>query len=397
MSQPLPPEVWPTVHGSPLNTRSSNAVVTAKGKVRFSIPLPNPPVSALLIAPDDTILVCLLEQIMAISPHGTLRWREQTPHSHMHPACLIGHQLYAHEGDSIVIRDIHSGQVLAQTPGGHHGTELYRNLEGTLLLAQCSAGVNNDTLKLLTPELKVLWSIPAPVKSLYRVLFWQDTVVMGDTHHLRGYTLQGQLQWIVSEAGVLFGAEATGYIRPPDAHASGEWPGPLMDLGDGRILVTFRHSKATRWILDLNRLSLESVLECRGQTFALLTIEGKKRVVTGGFSPHGDQGRYPGEITLETLRKGHRIWQAPLDSPPLTVMTDSGGHVLVTYLEDDREWMRHRETFDVPPSSCKLSCFDATGKSLWTWSAPDRISYFSAINSSGTLFVIADGHLLAIE
>jgi hypothetical protein len=364
----MPSDPWPTPWGAESNSRTAAVALSGQGQVAWRIRLPEPDVTAILVAADGTCFVSSPGSLTALRGQA-IRWSIDTGS----PAgCLLtgdGH-LVTWEAKKLVVRSQETGEAVSAIDAPLRCSPALTP-DGLLVFATSSA------LHATTPAGEPVWRRELDEAfSPYPPLVHHNQVVVADRGALRAFDLTGRPLWMVNEG------------------APGETNGPVVGLPDGSVLAAVRTGDLAGYLV-ISPSGQQHKLHLPPRSLAV-PLPGNL-IAVPGWPEEDDSGQFQPVLTLFDIEPGSSLWDHRVPAAVHTMAAGSNGMIAIAGNPSRDRWEKYRDWpgFDLA-GQCYVHFLDKDGLRA-QWQPGDRITGPLAVGHAGELLVPVSGDLYGIQ
>jgi putative pyrroloquinoline-quinone binding quinoprotein len=377
--------VWQSPLGGPANDRTSRFPLTAKGDVRWRVPLPYDEVTGISVTAEGTCFVSAAEGITALDGPA-VGWSVATGVV-WSPLLLDDGLFVTGETDGLTVREQRSGRLVNTIEVSRLRSDPVVLPNG--LVAFLTSRGSKIILRAMTVTGGWAWEQELIGWSLGRPLVQADHVVVADGATLRAFSAAGDPVWTI-ELGALEG-------RAGDVGVDG----PLVGLPDGRVLTAFRTPREGGYALvDTGVGTVEALptqLPAKSLAVPLADEElGQDLLVAPGWPARNTFGQFFPAVVVVDIATGDRLTERVVPWVADSMAAGSTGVVAVAGSPSVEHWAKyHRPGFELT-HDCYVVFLDST-RVRGEWKPERPVAGPLAVGPDGDLLVPLSGELVSLE
>lgn len=392
--------LWESRYGGADAASVSPITTQSTGTVQWSVALPVPRATGLVVGADGTCFVTSRETLTAVDAHGKIRWSHTSKYMYA-PYLLDTTHVMVYEEQGVTVYDQLTGTEIAVFPSKFQ-TKPIRTPDGALIYVAIDddqlmfhrrtlSGTNQAWAVVdLATSGNFIWTEAAP--TIRSPLMFERQILLVVRGRLHAYDDDGRLCWWADRHVVSSGP------LPVDA-ADCKILTSLIQIDRSRILVGMGWNEGSGFfIVDVLQQRVDPLpihLPVK-EPIALPSLPGYGTCMALQGWPEGDniKGTSREKIVVIDLA-GNLLWQHTMARAPHTIVADATGKIIIASSPSQAYWDTYQPWIH-QEKSCVVQCFSPTGEVCWRWQAPGPISPVLAIGHEGVIHVVADGSLWAI-
>ena len=373
--------VWQSPLGGPANDRTSRFPLTAKGDVRWCVPLPYDDVMGISVTAEGTCFVSAGEGITALDG-PVVSWSVATDVI-WSPLLLDDGLLVTGETDGLTVREQGTGRLVDTIEVSRLRSDPVALPNG--LVAFLTSRGSKIILRAVTPTGQWAWEQALLGWSLGRPLVQADHVIVADGATLRAFSAAGDPVWTV-ELGQL--EEQAGDVGVD---------GPLVGLSERRVLTAFRTPQEGGYALVDTRSGTVEALPTQLPAKSLaVPLAAGDLLVAPGWPARNTFGQFFPTVVVVDIVTGDRLIEREVPWAADSMAAGSTGVVAVAGSPSAAHWSQHHRPGFELTHDCYVLFLDKT-RVLGEWKPEKPVTGPLAVGSDGDLLVPLSGELVSIE
>jgi hypothetical protein len=388
----IPVEVssWAGADGNSDRTRVSPIVITSRGRLLWSSPLPSKTAGGITFGSGGLCFVSSPTNLTALAQNGERVWSVDTRLAPAPtPIAIVGARLLRFEGfdhadSAVVVRDQATGDVVGTLPIG--GLAFPYPAPGPRLAATVLSS-GKGSLRLLGMDGVEVWRREVDEAAAAPPLVWDSGLALSAGSSINSYDLQGNLAWIAGLNGFRRSAGAS-----QQRESDGPVAGAIARVSDELFVAEIAGVGASS--IDVAHETVRPIgASVRGHApFAIPMLPGGTRSLVG-IGPRRAAGYNSWKWTVVAMTlDGVVVWEHSLDTKPAGVIADAAGTVIVWSSPSPDVWAKYRNWYELA-GECAVHAIDGQGRHMWTWQVPGPITHPPVIGPRGEVCVGAEGQV----